>query len=308
MDFKELIKFIEATIAKFQSGIPKIQAAVFRDVLKKIKELDLVGGDVRISAANLKKLTELQGQLQKVILSPEYMESVAEFVKAFDMVTKLQNAYFKSISNDFTIPKLAREIRKIAKESVVDMLTEGMNANVIDPVKDVIRRAITNGSSYAKLQEQLTGVFLENDGSMVRYTKQISTDAINQYSRRYSKLVSADLGLEWFRYSGSNIKTSRPFCLACTDRKYFHVSEIPKLLKGDFPEFKEKHGKIYEKTGLPMGMYPDTTPANFAELLGGYNCGHQYRPVLESGVPPGIVAMVKQTPEYRFWAGKILRL
>lgn len=294
-DFKELIKLIEDTVNDLNKSIPKIQKDILDEVLLLIKDLETDNGNIRTNTGNLKIIADIKSKLEVIILNPEYKQAVKNYVGSFAEITKLQNEYFREIEDKFKPPKIQKELLKQAKEDVVSKLTEsGIEANLVEPVKDIIRKAITSGSSYKALQAQLTNYLSETDteGQLVRYTKQISTDAINQFSRQYSNLISSDLGLEWFRYSGSNIKTTRPFCLACTDRKYFHISEIPQLLKGDFPEFKKYDGELNSKTGLPQGMYPETDVSNFYTLLGGYNCGHQYRPVSEDMVPENIKAMV----------------
>jgi hypothetical protein len=48
-------------------------------------------------------------------------------------------------------------------------------------------------------------------------------------------------------------------------------------------------------------MIPGTDAANFFVNRGGYNCGHQIRPVNERQVPTEVVARVKATPEYQAW-------
>lgn len=305
MDFKALIAFIEKILAAFFGVLPQIQQQMLESVMLKTQQLELKGDQIRISSQNLKKLVDVQASMRKILLSDQYLKAVGNYAKAYNEVTKLQQSYFQTVKANYGGPALAKEMMKLAKDSVVDKLTEnGLMANVAEPVKDIIGRAITSGSSYATLQEQLNETLAGKDGGLLeRYTKQISTDAINQYSRQYSQLASADLGLEWFRYAGSNIKTTRPFCLACTDRKFFHVSEIPALLRGDFPEFKKYDGKIYDKTNLPQGMYPDTDVANFPTLLGGYNCGHQYRPVSDKRVPEDIRQRVYGSAEYKAWNG-----
>jgi hypothetical protein len=72
--------------------------------------------------------------------------------------------------------------------------------------------------------------------------------------------------------------------------QYYHRSELPKIIKGNFAEFKEMKGEIYERTGLPQGMIEDTNPSNFQTYRGGYNCGHQAYPIPASLVPKNIIA------------------
>jgi hypothetical protein len=305
-DFKELIATITTAVDKFNSQIPAIQQKMLQDVLALTRELDVKDGKIKIAASNMRVLAKLRMQLQKVLLNATYTKGMKEYVRSFDKVTQLQNEYFLSVEKNFRAPKLAKEIKNQAIEGVVTSLTEtGLNANIVDKVHNLMRQASTSGGSISTLSKQLTDFIVNNEtgeGQLQKYTKQITTDALNQYSGQYTQIISSDLGYEWHRYSGSNLETSRPFCLACTDRKFFHVCELPKVLRGEFPEFDKYDGKINKKSELPEGMIPGTDASNFMVNRGGYNCGHQWRPVSEDLVPPERLNAVHATPEYADWA------
>jgi hypothetical protein len=63
---------------------------------------------------------------------------------------------------------------------------------------------------------------------------------------------------------------------------------LAQIIKGNFAEFKEMKGEIYNKTGLPQGMYDDTNTSNFPIYRGGYNCGHQAYAIPTYLVPQSI--------------------
>jgi hypothetical protein len=142
---------------------------------------------------------------------------------------------------------------------------------------------------------------------MEKYVGQITTDAINQYSNQYTQIVSGDIGYEWFKYDNTDILTTRPFCDAMTDRPYFHISEVPALLRAEgLTYLNKKTGKrepvmIYEKTGLPSGMIPGTDASNFFIRRGGYRCGHSIRPINERQVPQADKDRVFATSAYISW-------
>jgi hypothetical protein len=305
-DFKALIQLITDSVNKFNKNIPGIQRKMLDDILLLVKQLDIKDDRIKISGNNLRLIAEVKSRLQSILLNKEYQNNVKAYIKNFDEIIRFQNDYFSKLESKFTAPKLATEIKKQAINSVVNSLTEnGLNANIVDKVHDLMRKATTSGGSYSSMNKQLSDFLINNesgDGQLLRYTKQITTDALNQFSGQYTQLVSSDLGFEWFRYSGSNIQTSRPFCLACTDRKYFHISELPKVLKGDFPEFELYDGRLNKNTQLPEGMIPGTDVSNFMINRGGYNCGHQWRPVSEDLVPNEDRLRVYSSPEYRAWA------
>ncbi len=106
--------------------------------------------------------------------------------------------------------------------------------------------------------------------------------AISQYAGENNKLMTDDLGLEWFEYVGSNIETTREFCEHLTEKRYIHKSEIKTILKG---KIDGHQCEIYEKTGLPKGMIEGTNEQNFQVNCGGWNCRHQLVPVAKEAVP-----------------------
>jgi len=302
-DFKSLIALIEKAIENFNSKVPAIQQKMLDSIRFELRTLDVKNGKISATVKNVRKIAEIKNKLQSLILSKEYLKNVKEFVAKFDQITALQNQYFETQVGKFTIPAIVKEIRKQAIESLIDKLTEsGIQTNITNGIEDILRKNITTGGSYSELDTILENNIIENgtgEGNLQRYTKQITTDSINQYSAQYTQIVSSDLGFEWYRYSGSNIQTTRPWCLACTKKLYIHISEFPALIRGDFPEFEEFDGKLYK--GLPAGMYPDTNVSNLTIYRGGYNCGHQLRPVTESLVPETYKTKVYATPAYKAW-------
>jgi hypothetical protein len=294
-NFQPLIKEMVDAIDAFQKAVPTVQKQLFKKIIEELQALDLKNGNVAVNVKNVRLITKIKAKLLEAILTDEYKAAVKEYLKAFESVTALQNSYFSTIEKKFTPSKLGAEIKTQSVDAVVDNLTErGIDANVIAGVENILKTSITTGGSVADLQEQLRNNILSNDtgaGALERYTRQITTDALNQYSAQYTQIIASDLGLEWFRYSGSLIETSREFCIACRAKEWIHISEFQDLLDGNFAEFEEAGGKMYK--GLPEGMIPDTNVSNFPIYRGGFNCGHSLRPVRESAVPEAIRNRIK---------------
>lgn len=308
MRYEDIIKKIEKAIEKFNNKIPSIQKAIFDDIQEQLKRLDTANGKIKATVANLKIITSIKNKMLKLILTPEYIKEVKDFAKAFSEITVMQNDYWKSVEKTFTPKTLLKEIKKQAIADTVKNLTgQGIGATISDQISAILRTNITTGGSYAKLTSQLREKILNTttDGALQKYAKQITTDSINQYNAQYTQAVSNDLGFEWFAYQGSDIMTTRPFCDAMTDIRYFHITEIPRLLKAEDLYYIKDGVKtkvpIYDKTKLPHGMIPGTNPSNFQINRGGYNCGHQIRPVSEGLVPVEIKERVFATSAYKSW-------
>lgn len=305
-DFADILTRIDEAIAKFNKVIPKIQKEIFAGIQDELKRLDTTNGKIKTTVANIRVITSIKNKLLRLILTPEYKQEVKDFIQAFNDVTKLQNQYWQSIEKTFKPRALLKEIRIQAIDDTVKSLTaSGIGSTIQEQIADILRTNITTGGSYAALNDQLREslVNTKTDGLLLKYTKQVTTDAINQYSAQYTQTVSNDLGFEWFAYQGSDIKTTRPFCDAMTDFRYFHITEIPDLLAAKDLYYMKDGVKtkvpIYEKTKLPHGMIPGTNPANFQINRGGYNCGHQIRPVSAALVPADIKEKVFASQEYK---------
>lgn len=285
--FNDITARIKEALERFNKKIPASQRAMLDGIEEQVARLDLKDGKIKSTVANLKIVSSIKAKLLKLVLNDEYIDEVKQFAQAFRDVSVLQREYWQQIETNFKPRSILKEIRTQAIGDTVSKLTEsGIGTNIADNIADILRTNITTGGSYkdllGQLRESLTDT-QKSDGLLTRYAKTITNTSLTQYSAQYTQVVSSDLGYEFFAYQGSDIKTTRPFCDALTDIRYFHVSQIPSLLRAD-NLYYSKNGKktkvpIYEKTGLPNGLIEGTNAENFMIRRGGWNCQHAIRPV-----------------------------
>ena len=285
----QIISVIDGSIAEFIKSIPEQQTRIFDEISLLVKTLDLSGDSIIQSTKNLRIIGNIKSKLDAIVNSPEWIGIVNNYIASFDEVTKLQNQYFSTLVEKFKPNVLLNEIKKQSIEATVNSLTEaGISFSVTDQVQNILRQNITTGSSYSQMMSQMRDFITTNQtgsGALERYTKQITTDALNQYVAQYTNAVTNDLGLNWFMYTGAIIDTSRALCRALINKKYIHQSELPDIVLGRFFEFEQIGGKLNHKTKLPEGMIPGTNASNFHIYRGGYQCGHQLIPIDSSSVP-----------------------
>lgn len=283
---------------------------MYEAMVEEVNRLELYSdGKIRPTVKNLSILSSIKAKINRIVLTDEYKAEVKEFAKSFNDVTKLQNEYWKSLESTFKPRPLLKEIRKQAITDVVGKLTEaGIGANVSDRIIDVLKTNITTGGSYRELTSQLRDGLLntEQKGYLDKYAKQVTVDSLNQYNAQYTQVVTSDLAYTWFKYDNTDIDSTRPFCDAMTDQPYFHISQVPAILRADNLYYTDKNGaekkvQLNPKTSLPFGMIPGTNAENFFIRRGGYNCGHQIRPVAERQVPLNVKEKVFATAEYQKW-------
>lgn len=190
-------------------------------------------------------------------------------------------------------------------ELLTEMANRGFGVTTLQTIKDHLNK--TSYQDFAKLLAKSLNIDYDNihsDDRLRKYIDDLSVDITMQFGSIRSILFSSDLKLHWYRYIGSNLTTTRPFCLAMTDKDYFHECEIPALLLGEFAEFEKHGGQLDDDTELPTGLYSQTDETNFKIYRGGYGCGHTISPVPETVVPEKIKSKLYETEEYKVWTQK----
>lgn len=276
----KLLTLIDTSVNDFVDGLNAIEREQFKELLSLLKQLDTdPQGNIRNNLNNVQLIGKIKKKMDSLVLSDPYLSKVSSFTASFNAVADLQNNYFAAISDEFRPFRILEVVKELNIDNTVNLLTEnGISANYTDGIKEILRVNITSGGSYADLVNVLRDNILGKegeDGSLTKYAKQVATDSINQYSAQYTHAVTQDLGLEWFQYVGSIIKTSRQFCRAMCEKRYFHISEVPSILNGNIDGHKVSLA----------GLFPDTNQDNFFILRGGYQCGHQIYPVSSASVP-----------------------
>jgi len=304
--FNKLIQIIDDAINKFQERIPDVQMRLYEQLSDELDALKTSGGRILSTTENLKLIISIKNKLEKLLLNNDYVSQVKNLLTAFDAISDFHNNYFSQFNAKFKPGQTLALIKQMSIEATVNSLTEaGIGANIIEPINNILRVNTTTGGSKAKMNEILRNNIISNDtgdGSLLRYSKQITTDALNQFSAQYNKQVASDLGLEWFMYVGSNLTTTRPWCEAMTGLKYIHISELPEAIKGVVNGEKIP---LSSKTNLPAGMIPGTNAQNVMVYRGGYNCGHQLVAVDELAVPQERKTAVYASFAYKNWKARM---
>jgi len=289
---KEISDLVESTAERFNGKVPALQQRILDEILVLLKDLDTKGDTIAATVKNVRLIGDINRKLQRIIFDEGYKKQVEDYLKSFNEISTLQNQYFTATLGEFKPSKVLQAIREQSIQFTLDGLTEsGLTANVIEPIKGILQKSITTGGSYKELTETLRTNLTntdQGDGIMSRYLKTYTTTSVSQYSRNYSQTVAEGLNFRWYRYVGSNTETTRCFCLAMTEKHFFHKSEIPDILAGIFPEFKDQECSLNSKTGLPEGMIKGTNTSNFMTYAGGWNCQHSIFPVPDSAVPQAL--------------------
>lgn len=251
----------------FVNKVNKEQKAIYELVLKKLDLLERKNGIITITQANLKIANEISNELVKVLSTGDYKTFVRDFIKEFDQQAVINDKIIKQTINDTFIKDKAELIlaqyKKIATENLIQ--SSVLTSVLADPIKKEIEKAILNGSSIADLTENIRDITIGNPeqlGRLDRYANQIAYDAIATTDRAYTKTISEDNGIEFYRYAGGLVSESRDFCIK-RDNKQYHINEIR-----DWGNIQNWEGRI-----------KGTNTSNIFTNLGGWRCSHSLVPI-----------------------------
>jgi len=132
----------------------------------------------------------------------------------------------------------------------------------------------------------------QGDGKIMRYSKQIEHDSFAVADRSYASAAAEQVGATWFKWSGSVIKTTRPFCEE-RHNQFFCKKEIELWGEG-----KKTEGYKWPQSGAWAGEFPGTNARTIFSLAGGINCRHSVMAVSIFAVP---IASIKRAMELGYY-------
>jgi len=184
---------------------------------------------------------------------------------------------------DFPNKDLYSEILEFSKQQTIfNLLESGVDANFFEEIVERLNVAVFSGGNIDDLvddlQQYVTGG-KEGVGALQRYVSQVSSDSLTQFNATYNQTITQDLGIEFYKYTGTVISGTRPFCNKFVN-DYFHKKEVESLGVGINP----LTGTVLSNS-LLSGRINGTNKSNIFINRGGWNCRHFFSPISERYVP-----------------------
>ena len=280
MTLEEIIKNKESNLSKIPdkllTDIQKAEKGIYGKVVTLLNRLKKDSdGNLIISKYNIAISSEIVNELKTIVLTKDYLDSLREFINGMDEQALANDAYFAKIFDNFKISATADAVLERAKTAALDQLLGApMEAEFVKPMADIIDTAISSGSSFTDLSNQIKDFVLgtpEVDGKLASYSSQVSYDSFAFADRAYTNIIAEEMGAEWYVWNGRLLETSRPFC---EDRKgkYFHYKEIEAMADLEW-----------------QGKAEGTNAQTIFIVAGGYRCIDSILPVSISVVPNDVV-------------------
>lgn len=275
---------------KLSERVIRAQKELLYEVRLLLEQFERNGDYITTSAQNIRLVNELKDKLQQLLYRSEYAKAIREFAQEIDKQADINSAFYKA-SVSYSESAITAALIDSAKKTAVDTLLGGaMDSVFYAPVVDAINQAVSTNAGFTETVKALE-IAIEGgevngakvDGRLERYVKQIASDSFAITDRTYNNQVSDELELEFFRYTGGLLETSREFCIA-RNGNYYHEKEIETWIDGGGDDESNPEPNVEWP-----GQYRGTNSSTIYSVCGGYNCKHTLMPVPIEGVPVDVI-------------------
>ncbi len=294
---KEKIKRLDKIGDSFALKSAEIQKTILKKALNKLENITRdKSGNIIASSKNLNTIQSVLDTVDEVLNEGEYQSLVKGLLSEMDKQAVLNDKILKQQFGETFKTEFADAVLSKIKTATELNLTQVSTAQITNGLSQYLNTIVSDGANYKDvynyIQDYLIGAE-DKEGALVRYTRQIANDSFAVSDRTRVTTISENLGIQFYRFQGGIIDTTRCFCEE-RNGLIFHVSEIMAWGDGDITA-----GDLSSNCGYPWaGMNTGTNSGNIFSLLGGYNCLHTLIPVSEIDVPVDVLRRAYQSGFY----------
>lgn len=283
---EQRIDRLESVPDKLQTVIDKQDEKLFKQILKDLDGLKIVDGKIEASKENLSKINAILENLKRTLFGSDYLNAIKEFAGEIGSQAKLNNQILEKTVGSFEDNEMFKATVERSQKNALLLLDENAVAhNFLQPIAQILTNSIVSNVSFQQAVATLRENMVGEKSLMGRYSKTIIKDAFSISDRQYNQLISKENGIEFYRYSGGKLKTTRYFCCVRSN-KIYHEKEIASW--GDKPNLWNKGDASGCDKLSGGGMNPDTNSSTIFSYLGGYNCQHILTPLATEYVPESV--------------------
>jgi hypothetical protein len=263
----------------FVNSVSGLESSIMKSIEKLVSTLETKDGQILLNDRNMAIIENINQTIKDIIFTDEYEKNLTSFIGEFNTQAKLSNEYFQVILDDFEVKPVYKSLLKSTQRNAIQLLNDDAFSQVlINPLKETLESSLVNNVSFADTITNLRYIIEGDetvDGRLLSHVKRVAYDSFAVSDRSYTNTIATDLGLEFYRYSGGEIETTRCFCDERAG-KYYHKKEIEGW----------GEGVGVGSCGFPWaGMNTNTDKATIFFYAGGYNCKHSLLPVSAKSVP-----------------------
>lgn len=276
---KQKLKRLDEIPDNFVTKVDRHQRDVYNEILKLLDTFDREGGKIVLSEANIAKVEQIINRVKETFFSREYISALSDFAGEFDVQAEINDDLIKAGFNKVPNDQIFKAVLDVSKRNAIELFGESQIEGIFfQPLRDQLLTSVTNGATFADTIDSIRLITVGDqttDGLIQSHAKTYARTSFAVADRNYTTTISQSFSIEFYRYSGSEIGSTRPFCESRHD-KFYHKKEI------------ESWGKLESWSGRMKGTNPQTIFTN----LGGWNCRHSLVPVSVFAVPKDVVKRV----------------
>ena len=275
-DPKKLQDLISGGYEDGLDNIADTEEVLYESIIKMVLGY-LLKGNLDSNLTDFQLIKEINEELIKAIEKSGYVKKIDDFIPLLDDIAEETINLVREANGSVRFTKkvvnLTQE-KKNAINTIVNRLNgaESIEANISDPIRQILYQAINNNATLADAEAMLRPLIIgdaQKGGLLSRYYKTIAKDSLNQWSGRVQQKISTEYGLIDFMYVGQNKTTSRAQCIRwISEENGVLIKEVIEA------ELKEARSSVRSKSKRFQGYSAANIPtvANFATVRGGHGC------------------------------------
>lgn len=292
---------LESVPDNLLSVIDKQDERLFKQLLSDLERLKTVDGKIVASKENLAKINGILENLKKALFNSDYLDAIKEFAKEIGTQAQINNDILAATVGSFTDDELYKAVVQKSQVNALQLLDDGaISENLLKPLAEILTNSVVSETSYTKavtlLKDNLTG----ENALLKKYAGTFVKDAFSIADRQYSRLITKNHGVEFYRYSGGTVKDTRKFCEE-RHGQIFHEKEIAEWGGGKNTD----KGKFTRPASRPVYVNPageklywegeryGTNEQTIFSYVGGYTCNHILTAVFNDNVPEDVKARAR---------------
>ena len=268
----DILTVVEADLARQLDSAPTADGALFdlewavnaRTEMRRILEEDYLA-EVQAMLGDYRAVTDEQFRMLNTYarftrVSPEAVAALQRL--SFQGFEALANSQLESLTNGVYQATLIGRSKADFIEELRGQINGIYQASDQEEIRQLVEVAQNaTGARQQAAVDRLHSVYSADrlGNNLRRYATTYATDSLNQFSASLTATTANEQGIDRFEYYGDVIRDSREFC--------------------------EKHvGKEYTREEIDRiwaGSWAGKAPGDPFLVRGGYNCRHQWLPIVE---------------------------
>jgi hypothetical protein len=216
MDFNKPERINQKALEILQKRFDKVEPKFVKQVVDWISKFRTTSGNLVRSKENLARLGSFKTALNRFLEKAGYNVMVSGFLENFDEIGANTQLAQQELNGLEITKSFLNPFKRFAVNNVIAaMQGQGLNTNLINPLKGELLIAVNQGSSLTDVVTSIAGQLTTSEarqGVLKRISLQASRDALLQYDGIVNEAVRKSYKLDALLYVGSLVKDSRLQC------------------------------------------------------------------------------------------------